>query len=108
TASKANSLWIGSDGILTDASFLRLKSISLSYRWSAATLQRMHLPCLQDMSFSIEANNLLTWTPYRGGDPEIQSAVVFPPLKSIMAGLRIKFQPRKPALSMTDQSCSNR
>ena len=29
-ASKANSLWVGSDGILTDASFLRLKAISMS------------------------------------------------------------------------------
>jgi len=101
-ASKANSLWVGSDGILTDASFLRLKAISLSYQWPAAKLQRMHLSGLQDISIIIEANNLMTWTPYRSGDPEIQSAVIFPPLKSIVAGLRIRFQARKPAAAVAN------
>jgi len=44
----------------------------------------------------------MTWTPYRSGDPEIQSAVIFPPLKSIVAGLRIRFQARKPAAAVAN------
>ena len=53
---------------LQDASYLRLKSISIGYNLPPAWLERARL-----RSFRIyaTASNLLTWTSYTGWDPEV-------------------------------------
>ena len=85
---RAQNNFIASDGILTDASFVRLKTISLSWEWTAHLLQKMGL---QAGNLSVEAENLFTLTPYKGADPEIQSIRVLPPLKTITLKLQVKF-----------------
>ncbi len=56
-----------SDRDLENASYLRLDNISLSYNFQ-------HVKSLQSLSVYITANNLFVITPYRGLDPELQTA----------------------------------
>lgn len=53
-----------------DASFVKLKELSLTYQFDKNILRKMHLN-----QFSLWANvqNLWTWTKYKGIDPEIGS-----------------------------------
>jgi TonB-dependent starch-binding outer membrane protein SusC len=85
TAMSALSL---SDRSYTDASFIRLKNIALSYRLPVSSLRRFHI---SNCRFYIEAQNLFTITNYQGADPETQNFYVLPPLKSIAAGIRLNF-----------------
>jgi hypothetical protein len=49
---------------IEDGSYLRLKSITLSYDLP------MNNEYLQGLQFWIQANNVFTWTKYLGADPE--------------------------------------
>jgi hypothetical protein len=53
---------------LHDASYMRLRELSLSYRFSRATLGTSFI---RDLRVFITGSNLLTFTKYPGGDPEI-------------------------------------
>ncbi len=53
-----------SDRWIEDASYLRLKSLTLSYRLP------LNMQFLQGLEFWIQGNNLYTWTKYLGTDPE--------------------------------------
>ena len=53
---------------LYDASFLRLKSVSLGYNLPQSLVKRMHL---QNVRLSFSGTNLFCWTKYKGLDPEI-------------------------------------
>jgi TonB-linked SusC/RagA family outer membrane protein len=57
--------------LLQDASWLRLRNVTLSYDMSKTLLTR--LKYLRGASFSISANNFLLWTPFKGFDPETTS-----------------------------------
>lgn len=79
----AQSLYSTSDAVATDASFIRLKTIAISYN---LPLKSKELQCL----LTINGQNLLTFTPYEDGDPE--STIGFlPPLKVITAGIQLTF-----------------
>jgi TonB-linked SusC/RagA family outer membrane protein len=83
-AGKAIARYLSSSGILTDASYLRLKTLSLSYRH----------PRLFKMGCGriyLQTENLLTLTPYKGADPENQSILALPPLKTVVVGMELKF-----------------
>lgn len=73
-----------SDATLVDASFVRLKNISVSYK----------LPLiLKETSCTImlQAQNLLTFTNYKDGDPEFITYGYLPPLKVISAAVQLTF-----------------
>ncbi|HRE50326.1 MAG TPA: SusC/RagA family TonB-linked outer membrane protein [Flavitalea sp.] len=86
-ASEAYSLGIaGSDLPATDASFVRIKNISLSFlapdpwiRKAGLSLCRLYVQC----------QNLFTITKYIGDDPENNGSNRLPPLKTIVAGIQI-------------------
>ena len=79
---------------IEDGSYLRLKSVTLSYDLP------MNNEYLQGMQFWIQANNLFTWTKYLGTDPEfaMTSNVIGQGIdvgqlsqsRSIVAGIKIK------------------
>jgi TonB-linked SusC/RagA family outer membrane protein len=69
---------------ISDGSFIRLKNLALSYRFSAARLKSMHLTALR---FYIQGQNLFTLTSFDGSDPETQ--VTLPPIRMITAGIQI-------------------
>ncbi len=56
------------DFIVEDASFVRLKNITLGYN-----LQFKKIKFINSCKFFVTATNLLTWTEYTGYDPEINS-----------------------------------
>jgi len=72
-----------STGIITDASFIRLKNVSLSYTlpsmWTEKVGCRVYL----------QAQNLLTITHFKGADPENQSFGRLPPLRVITIGAEL-------------------
>jgi TonB-linked SusC/RagA family outer membrane protein len=77
-----------SNGIYGDASFIRLKNISLSYSLSNAWTKKVGL---SSFKFYVLGQNLLTFTGYTGGDPETQNYLRMPPLKTIVAGIQLMF-----------------
>lgn len=75
-----------SSGVWGDASFIRLKSISLGYDLSKFTKGWK----LNMVKVYASAQNLLTITNYDGFDPETQG-LRMPPMKTITAGLQVAF-----------------
>jgi hypothetical protein len=57
-----------SEVILQDASWLRLRSVNLSYSFPAKLLQGTRV--IKGLTVSAIANNFLIWTPFKGYDPE--------------------------------------
>ncbi|KXO01256.1 TonB-dependent receptor [Aequorivita aquimaris] len=74
---------LNSDAVVSDASYLRLRNISLSY----------NLPIQATLGAKcrlyVLAQNLFTITDFLGMDPETQSLDQLPPLRVINAGLEI-------------------
>ena len=84
---------------IEDGSYLRVKSITLSYDVPALALRKMHLTRLMPY---ISFTNLLTWTGYKGRDPEVNqygdSGTVqgldwgtYPLSRSFVMGLKVEF-----------------
>lgn len=74
-----------SDAAITDTSFLRLKNIALQY-----TLPDYLLPSVS-CKLTLEAQNLFTFTSYKGDDPEFPVLGYLPPLRIVTAGIEFKF-----------------
>jgi len=77
-----------SDAVLVDASYARLRNLSLEWSLPDNRLQKMKLDMLV---FYLQAQNLLTFTSYHGPDPEVQAINALPPLKIISAGIKFSF-----------------
>ncbi|WP_230470640.1 SusC/RagA family TonB-linked outer membrane protein [Flavobacterium cheongpyeongense] len=80
----ANYLYSRSTASIVDASFIRLKNISLSYD---VPLQMKETKCL----IMLQGQNLLTFTKFKDGDPEFTTMGFLPPLKVITAGVQLTF-----------------
>lgn len=74
-----------SDAAYSDASFVRLKNVSLSYQLSEKWVKGFN------GRIYIQGQNLLTFTDYFGLDPENQSLSSLPPLKTISLGVQLTF-----------------
>ncbi|WP_256012207.1 SusC/RagA family TonB-linked outer membrane protein [Desertivirga xinjiangensis] len=61
---------IASDRMVYDASFLRLKTVSLGYTFDIHKLTRN---TLRDVQFVLTGENLLLWKKYNGFDPDVSS-----------------------------------
>lgn len=77
---------LNSDGIYSDASFIRLKNLSLSFDIPDKWMNRMHMASGR---IYLQGQNLFTITHYLGADPETQSIYVLPPLRTITAGIQL-------------------
>lgn len=77
--------FLSSDAAFSDASFIRLKNLSLSYTlpmmWSESTSCRVYF----------QGQNLLTLTRFKGPDPENQSTGRLPPLRVFSVGVELNF-----------------
>ncbi|HVU56066.1 MAG TPA: SusC/RagA family TonB-linked outer membrane protein [Puia sp.] len=87
-AATAASLYAVSSASQTDASFFRVKNVSLSYRLSTRLLQRLHL---KEARLYMHGQNLFTVTHFQVTDPETQRLNVLPPMKTITAGIHLEF-----------------
>lgn len=73
----------------SSASFVRISTLSLSY--SIGPERSWMRKCsLKGLQFYLRAQNLFTFTSYRGSDPETQNAFVLPPLKIVVGGINVK------------------
>lgn len=71
---------------LTDASFCRLKNLSVSYNFPLNWLRKAKI---EKCRVYIEGQNLFVITNYKGADPENQSLFQLPPLKRLVTGIQI-------------------
>jgi|SRR5450755_4525031 TonB-dependent starch-binding outer membrane protein SusC len=76
------------DNAVSDASFIRLKNISLSYTLPGSTVAKLKI---QNLRIYLQGQNLLTITHYFGMDPENQSSFSLPPLRVFSGGLQVTF-----------------
>jgi TonB-dependent starch-binding outer membrane protein SusC len=74
-----------SNQIITDASFIRLKNLSLAYTLPKEWLQKLNI---NNARIFIQGQNLLTITDYEGFDPEYQN-LSLPPLRVLTGGISI-------------------
>ena len=78
----------GADFRYGDASFVRLKNLSLAYRLPEALVKKTSL---SGARLFVQGQNLLTLTAYKGADPETQELYRLPPLRTIAAGIHLTF-----------------
>jgi TonB-linked SusC/RagA family outer membrane protein len=82
-----NNYLLTSDVNVERIRFLRLKTLSLSYRFSPGLLERLKL---ENANIYIQCQNLfVVGSKYNGFDPETQFGL--PPLRTITAGIKIGF-----------------
>lgn len=81
----ASSLYEQSDAAVSDASYIRLKNVSLSY-----VVPKTLLSGLQ-CKLTLQAQNLLTLTSYQGADPEFTETGFLPPLRIVSGGVQLTF-----------------
>ena len=89
-----NDNWISSDLFIQDGSFLRLKTIQLGYTLPEEIIRKISI---ERFRIFVMAENLLTFTSYRGFDPEISSGGtslgidrgVYPQPRTISVGLNV-------------------
>ena len=74
-----------SDAAVSDASFIRLKNVSLSYHLPRKILTHA------DLRINVQGQNLLTFTKYLGADPEFKDAGYLPPLRILSCGVQLIF-----------------
>lgn len=77
-----------SDGAYTDASYARLKNVSVAYNLDGGVLKKAYA---KSCRVFVEGQNLLTVTAYKGPDPETQNFYVLPPLRVFTAGIQLGF-----------------
>jgi TonB-linked SusC/RagA family outer membrane protein len=77
-----------SDQFYSDISFVRLKNVSLLWQLPNMWVRPLHI---QSGSLYVQGQNLLTFTNYKGFDPEAMSFVSLPPLRVITMGIRVGF-----------------
>ncbi|UFH34556.1 SusC/RagA family TonB-linked outer membrane protein [Flavobacterium acetivorans] len=77
--------YAASNAGITDASFIKLKNVSISYEFPERWLKNVNCKA------TVEAQNLFTITGYNGADPEFSGSGFLPPLRMITAGLQFNF-----------------
>jgi TonB-linked SusC/RagA family outer membrane protein len=78
---------LSSNAMFEDVSFIRIKNVYLAYDLPSKITRKLKISSLQ---LFMQGQNLLTFTHYRGLDPETQS-LSLPPLRTITLGLRSTF-----------------
>lgn len=80
------------DRLIEDASFMRLKNLSLSYTLPKNVLSRTGF--ISSARIFVTGRNLLTWTKFKGPDPEVDSNLTLganPNTKQYTFGVEVSF-----------------
>jgi len=90
--------WLGSDRFVEDGSYIRLKSLSLSYLFDPKVCRTLRV---KDLKVYCTAYNLYTWTKYSGQDPDVsqpnkpdtlpKDESRTPPSQKFMIGVNVTF-----------------
>ena len=82
------------DRYLEDASFLRLRNVNLAYNFDKEQLERWGGGLISGARIFLQGTNLITWTKWRGFDPEIGELgefFNFPTPMTVSAGIDVTF-----------------
>ena len=80
-----------------DASYVKLREVSLRYRVPQSLVDRLGAVGLDGMNVFAIGRNLFTWTDYKGYDPEVGTPLeriddfTYPQFRTITAGVEIRF-----------------
>ncbi|MXV17342.1 SusC/RagA family TonB-linked outer membrane protein [Hufsiella ginkgonis] len=92
--------WLGSDRYVSDASFVKLKSVTARYNLTKPLLSKLRV---KSASVYVTGENLYTWTKYRGVDPDVSTRglnnpfsyvtdkALTPPSRNVLMGLTVGF-----------------
>jgi TonB-linked SusC/RagA family outer membrane protein len=75
-----------SDAIYSNASYLRLKNMALTYTLPESITKKIRL---EDVRIYVKGQNLLTFSEYDGWDPETANSI--PPAQTIIFGAKLSF-----------------
>jgi len=81
--------YIKSDGIVTGASYFRLKTAAVYYRWSSERLT--HLRGVEGITVYLRGEDLFRVTRFPVTDPETQDPTVLPPMRVVEVGFSVVF-----------------
>jgi TonB-dependent starch-binding outer membrane protein SusC len=76
---------LNSDFIFTDASYIKLRNLALSYSIPSKLFGKINI---EDFKIFAQAQNLFTITKYVGPDPESATLQNLPPLRTITFGIK--------------------
>ncbi|WP_343744159.1 SusC/RagA family TonB-linked outer membrane protein [Chitinophaga sp.] len=85
-ANTALSAISSSSALYEDASYIKLRNVSISYLFTNSTLKRIKL---NSARIFVQGQNIFTITNFFGTDPETGSISILPPLRVITAGINI-------------------
>jgi hypothetical protein len=74
------------DNLMVDASFVKLKNVSLSYSIPGNFTKPLRL---QTVRIYLQGQNLMTFTKFKGLDPEFGIPTNLPPLRVFTAGIQV-------------------
>ncbi|WP_335965398.1 SusC/RagA family TonB-linked outer membrane protein [Galbibacter sp. PAP.153] len=77
--------YYNSDGMIDDASFVRLKNVTVSYRVPKEFLSGV------ECTIELKGQNIFTFTGFDGLDPETVYANRLPPLRVLTTGVKLNF-----------------
>ena len=80
--------YINSDASVINASFIRWKSLEVSYRIPEKQLAP---GAIREARIYLRGQNLLTYSHFPVTDPETQDPTVLPPVRSVMIGMQLSF-----------------
>ena len=90
--------WLGSDRFVEDGSYLRIKTVSISYIFKPELAQKLRV---NDLKVFATGYNLYTWTNYSGQDPDVappsrpdvlpKDYSRTPPSRKFMFGINVTF-----------------
>ena len=99
-AGASGSSMLPSDFMIHDASYVRLKTVSISYQFDMRKVSKL----IKSLSVGVSADNLFIWTKYNGFDPDVSSKVedqesvirradigAYPRPRKIIATIQLKF-----------------
>lgn len=75
--------YVQSDAVLSNGAYLRFKNVALSYTFKDNWIKRLKMSSARVF---LQGQNLLTFTKFKGYDPETP-AVNIPPLRTLIAGI---------------------
>ena len=91
TYAESSGYFITSSDKLYDASYIRLKDVTLAYNLPTSVTEKLNL---KNLRFSLSGLNLLTWTSYIGFDPEVAGDLTqasIPVGRTITGGIEVQF-----------------
>ena len=80
-----------SSRVMQDGSYLRMKNVTLNYQFPLKWINKVGL---SNLNLYVSGENLLTWTGFRGADPESVGTgydETYPNARSFTLGLNVSF-----------------